>query len=311
MISTLVTFLFATLISGLCTYVYTRARWQKKLKATRQALYDQHRLALEEMSDRTRLLEACERKSLAQKSQLAEEKNRLIGENSQLVEEKRRLTEEAVELNKQLASRRHDLRQAQSDYETHLLEMESDRAVLLQANEGIKADWKENVDLVLKQNVAIEASSGALKDKVTQLTLDKEQLQLTLKAQATQHEDALKTAYREPNIDIGSLIKELFPSLEMMRDSVDEISRNKRDIIAILHRLQALENKTFDHSKKVRSTGGEWSECKAPYMKMIRLYYRKESASPSHKCEVLISRKKNDKSQARDLAWLRQQPSKR
>lgn len=62
---------------------------------------------------------------------------------------------------------------------------------------------------------------------------------------------------------------------ELWCKEASSLKKIERDIIAILHRLQALENKNFDYSKKVLSTGGEWPECRVSQIKMIRLYYRK------------------------------------
>ena len=173
-----------------------------------------------------------------------------------------------------------------------------------------------------KHTVVIEAKNVLLQAQLEKLDAERSHLQQAHQQaqqqlvqvhqqEKEQLEKTLKASRRSSDIDIAAVIKALFPSLILLRDSVEACDRNITDTATLLLQRQALENKNFKYSKKVHSTSGEWSEVRAPHMNMMRIYYRKENTSPSHKCEVLISRKKDTKTQDKDLAWLRKQPKKR
>ncbi|MGC1308221.1 MAG: hypothetical protein WA885_13420 [Phormidesmis sp.] len=312
MINTIVAFICGALAGALAGSIayraYAKSHWTRRVREVKESLYDQYKENSQIEAQRRRQLELRVRDLLAKGDALTEEGETLT---KQLAGEKRDRLHMQANFAKMLKEAQANGQKIQNDYEERLNTERGDRVKLQTEYEHYKKEAEANIDLALKQDIAIEASNRQLKAEVSRLRSEKENLQLEFQTEKEQFDQALKTACEDPDIDFGKIISELFPSLELLRDSIDEINRNKRDVSAILRRLQALNNKNFEYSKKVHSTGGDWSECRAPHMKMIRLYYRKESASPRHKCEVLVSRKKDKKTQEKDLAWIRQQPKQR
>lgn len=297
------------LLGCVSLHLYQRSHWQKRIKSARQELFDQHADDLERVQNQLRgnirtqrgLFDTRERALLAEKGEQAAKSSKLSQRLAQQQQENQRL---------------------QTDYEAQLVAERGNYDKLLFTLEREKKKARENVDVALKQTVDIEAKNVLLQEKIQQLDFEKahlknahqqekEQLEQAHQQEKEQLESALKSSQKSSEIDLEAVIKALFPSLILLRDSIDECDRNKKDIVTILCQLQALENKNFKYSKKVHSTSGEWSEMRAPHMHMMRIYYRKENTSPSHKCEVLVSRKKDTKTQDKDLAWLRKQPKKR
>lgn len=282
--------IFGTAIGSGLTYLCMRSHWQKRLKVARQEVFDRYNTALNAEKEHKRLLEASSKSYLEEKNTLA--RNQSV-------------------LQAQIVTQQESYRQMKASYEKKLAAEQSAQLQLQQTHESqqeaAKAAARENVSLVLQQNETVEASNRVLEAKNSQLILANEQLQAMLQAEKMQHKEALKLAYRDPAINIGEIVRDLFPNLALLRDSVDEINRNKSDIVAILQQLKALDSKNFKQTKKIQATDKEWSECK---IGMIRIYFRKESASPLNKCEVWVSRKKDDKSQDKDLDWLKKRPKK-
>ena len=281
------------LIGSVSTYLYAKLYWNKQIRAARcEVLSD-----LDKVKEQKHLLEASGRKWLKHRTMLERE---------------------CAELKAKVASQQQQYAQLEVSRQKSLSEQSTDYEQLQQDYDSYKTKAWDNVTLALQQEEELEAKNGDLQAENRQLISKIEEMQFMWKAEKLQYEAAeadyeqkLNEAYKEPNIDIGEIIRKLFPQLALLRDSIDDINRNKHSISAILHRLQALHNHDFEYSEKVKATGGEWSECRAPHMGMIRLYYRKESDSPLEKCEVLVSRKKDRKSQKKDMEWLKQQPKKR
>lgn len=112
-----------------------------------------------------------------------------------------------------------------------------------------------------------------------------------------------------------ALICLLLPNLEFLRDSLEvmlqlDLSR-LHDLLAT---LKALGDGTLNDGHrqavrvvKVRSTDGKWSECRVPHVSMMRIYFQKNKLRDSY--QVLVSPKKDQKTQDKDYEWLKSQGS--
>lgn len=281
------------LIGSVSAYLYGRLYWKEQIRAAR-------------------------REVLGDLDKVQEQKHLLAASGRKWLEHRKGLEQECTVLKAKVASQQQHYEQLEVSRQKSLSQQSTDYERLQQDYKSYKTKAWDNVTLALQQEEELEAKNRDLQAENSRLTSKVEEMQSLWKAEKSQYEAAaadyeqkLNEAYKEPNINIEEIIRKLFPQLELLRDSIDDINRNKHSISAILHRLQALHNHDFEYSEKVKATGGEWSECRAPHMGMIRLYYRKESDSPLEKCEVLVSRKKDRKSQKKDMEWLKQQPKKR
>lgn len=299
-------FIFGLLVGSSATYFYAKSYWIKRLKVTKQRLFVQYDSDIRAEQQHRQQLENREGQWLRQHEESANRESALA---EQLEAKARSFRQRQVEYEKRLAAEKQVSLRLQDDYEARLGTARGDRAKLQSEYDGYKLEAKANVDESLQESLTIEQRNRALDATNKQLENEKKVLESALCQEREQHQKSLEQAYQEPNVDFGKIISELFPNVKLMRDSLCEINKNKRNIGTILCRLQALNNRDFSYSKKLHATSNDWSECRAPHMKLLRIYYRKEKRE-SGGCEVLISYKKDSKTQDKDVFWLKLQPKK-
>lgn len=298
MTNAVVIFIVGAMTGCLLLHFYQRRYQRKQLKLTKQALFDQYSNNLNQVKAQL-------------SSELEQQASRAKRLEHELRSHNEKLTAQLSALKQQVSDQLQAQQRLQTDYEAQLNAAHDNYAQLQTDYNDAQHNARENVDVALQQNVEVEARNERLQADIEQLVLEQQQLRETHRQEKADAKKNRKGAGHKSGIDFEQLTQELFPRLTLLRDSVEAIKSNKKETGAILCRLLALENKNFEYSKKVHSTGGYWFECKAPNMKMVRIYFRKENSSPNHQCEVLVSRKKDEKSQEKDLAWLRQQARKR
>ncbi|MBV5257724.1 hypothetical protein FLX56_04715 [Synechococcus moorigangaii CMS01] len=105
---------------------------------------------------------------------------------------------------------------------------------------------------------------------------------------------------------IQALLQTLFPDIMLLRDSLDILATQPENLAALIKALKdILEGQAYG-AKKVRATDNKWTECRVPHVNLMRLYYQKCKKKTGY--QVLISPKKNQKSQDQDYEWLKSQP---
>ncbi|MGB3300257.1 MAG: hypothetical protein WBA76_18495 [Phormidesmis sp.] len=308
MVNSIVVFILGLFGGSLATYFGVRAVWVGRLKATRQMLFNQYDSELKvEQQQRRRLegqMEAREGDWLKWKATSA---SRALDLVKQIEEEERNRRQLQANYEARLDNAKQAYQRSQIDYEAQLEREKGDRLRLQNEYHHYKLEARANVDESLKESEAVEQRNQRLNELNQQIENKKNALEATLHQEREEHQQQLAQAYREADIDLGKLISELFPKVTLVRDSLNEINKNKVDAVIILCRLQALDKRDFAYSKKIHATSNGWSECRAPHMKLLRIYYRKQKAESSL-CEVLVSYKKDSKTQDKDLAWLKMQP---
>lgn len=304
MINSIVVFVLGLLGGSLITYFYARAFWIGRLKATRQTLFDQYDSKIKAERQQRRQLEAREGKWLKRQETLANRGSALVEQiEEELCNRQRLQAEHEVRLDAEKQANQR----SQSDCETRLKVEKGDRLRLQSEYSRYKLEAKADVEESLKESEAVEQRNEILHEINEKLENKKNALEAILHQEREDHQRSLEQAYQEIDIDLGKLISELFPKVILVRDSLNEINKNKSDIGIILCRLQAINKRDFFYSKKVQATSNGWLECRAPHMKLLRIYYRKQKTE-SCPCEVLVSYKKDSKTQGKDLAWLKMQP---
>lgn len=112
----------------------------------------------------------------------------------------------------------------------------------------------------------------------------------------------------ESSIDkeqIEELITTLFPDLILLRDSIDIIATQPENLVKLLKSLKDITDGQPYSPIKVRATDKKWSECRVPHVSMMRIYFQKCKKSSGY--QILISPKKNQKTQDKDYEWLKSQ----
>lgn len=138
-----------------------------------------------------------------------------------------------------------------------------------------------------------------------------------LKSQQSQHNESqdFSTIGDRPtsrsaaslNIEqIQELIAVLLPEITLLRDSMEILAANPENLVSLIKGLKdILEGQAYS-AKKVRATDNKWTECRVPHVNLMRFYYQKSKKSGY---QVLISPKKNQKSQDQDYEWLKSHSS--
>ncbi len=310
-----------TLVIGLAlgsslVWVYARRYWIKRLYNAQQAISAQYSNDIQQEARKTQT--AIERRfELEEKIRLLQDEHEDLTTHvatlsnhleaaQQALKTAEQTYEERLALEKKKASQ--SSREMQERYEGDLIEKQCECTSLKMELDKCEQNKETNLGIFFKEHEALEQTNRIL-------AADKQRLEselLTLQAELIEQKQLYNhdrcLAAQKLEIDFGHIIDELFPNVDLLRDSLDEINRNKNDFSTLLFRIRALSSGDVSHSRKVRATHNVWSECRAPNMGMMRIYYRK-TKEDLDRYELLVSRKKNSKSQKQDIDWLKTQPN--
>ena len=295
MANLIVIFILGIISGGFVVYFFVRAYWAKRLLIAKQTLLSQYDSDLDRAKQRYRTLETVSQRWLVEKA----------GIEQQLEAERRDRTLLQTQYEAQLEKEKRDRVALQADYGAYRREAEA--RVVEQAEKG--------VNLAIEQSREIETEKQALQKKVEQLaqslndsTTQIQQLQEKLKQEKIRLEAELKSAYENSGLTFASITSALFKNIVMQRNSALEIDKNKGCANAILLTLRAIDDQEFRPSKRVHATNKVWCESTAPGLKMMRIYFRINKPVKG-KCEVLISHKKDPKTQSKDIDWMKNHSS--
>ncbi len=281
MINPIVIFILGMASGGFVIYFFVSAYWTKRLQTARQALLNQYDSDLNKAQQRCQTLETAAQQWLREKARLGQE-----------VEQEKR-----------------DRTQLQADYDAYRLE----------AKAQITEQAEKGVNLAIEQSKEIEAEKQALQQKLQQeieqlernlnsSVIETQQIKQKSAQEKSQLEAELQSAYESAGITFASIAQALFKNIEIQRDSAIEIDKNQECAHAILLALRAIDGKNFRASKPLNETGKVWFESEEPGLKMMRIYFRKNKPDRG-KCEVLISHKKDSKTQSKDIKWMKKHAS--
>ncbi|MEL6940333.1 MAG: hypothetical protein AAFO84_14185 [Cyanobacteria bacterium J06598_1] len=285
--------------------------WKKRLKATRQDLFAQYvgdiDAANRQRDAAERIQAQLEKKENSWRQQTKGATKREQALVRQLSAAEDRLRQQTSDHAQRLSAEQQKAHQLQADLNAQRSQQQQRYSNLETEYHDYKRDARAEVDASLKESIIVEQKNRRLTSANQQLQAKNKTL--TAAAESRQHnwEEQIRAAHLDPAIDFGEIIAKLFPNIELLRDSIDEINRNKETAATLLFRIQALSRGDVSYSRKVHATSNYWSECRAPNMGMMRIYYRK-SKREADKYEILISRKQNRKTQDKDIAWLKKQP---
>lgn len=98
-------------------------------------------------------------------------------------------------------------------------------------------------------------------------------------------------------------------NLDLARNSIDEImavSHDGEKFTSLMNTLQTLNDGNVGElkgHKKVNATKRRWSECRVPHVDLLRIYFQK--VGQERRYQVLVASKADSKTQAQDVAWLK------
>ena len=268
------------IVAGLIARIY----WAKKLQVLKQSLLDQYDSDLAVAQQHNRLLENREKQWLQEKA----------------------------DIEQQLEAEKRDRASLQTNYKAY---QQIAQAQIQDAKAKIVDVREKGINFAVEQTKDIEAEKRSLLQRIEQLErslndtlIQNQELQAQIERENTRLETELKSAYSSTGVTFASIATSLFQNLVIQRGSAVEIDKNRDCASAILRTLRAIDDKKFRLSKKVGATNKAWFESTAPGLKMMRIYFRKNKPIPG-KCEVLISHKKDSKTQEKDIDWMKRQHS--
>ena len=164
---------------------------------------------------------------------------------------------------------------------------------------------RENITASLQATQEVEKQNGQLSYKNTYLEERLKTLEETLDQQKKQHESVLQAAYEEPDLDLAKVVEKVFPTVELLYHSIDELKKHKQDFGSILSEIQTIV--THGHhtrANKLRGTRADWWECRIG--QQGRIYYLKIN-SETTPYKVVIAWKANRQTQNKVIDWLKKQ----
>lgn len=298
MLYAIITFMLGIVIGSGITRRLVRQRWTKRLELSKDEFaYDQQQLTYE-IAVQTDEIGA----QSDQIQQLHHQLNVCEEECDRLTSEQRSARERADTA----------LQQAKQAYETALTKKESDyqqriseertKNIRLQAE---RSKHRENISASLQTSQEVEKQNTQLSYQNKHLEEKISRLEATISQQQKAHEEDLKSAQSEADLDLAKIVEKLFPTVELLYHSVDELEKHKQDFGSILSEIQTIV--THGHHKranKLKGTRDSWWECRIGQQR--RIYYL-ETNSEATQYKVVISWKGSKKTQNKVIEWLKKQ----
>lgn len=148
----------------------------------------------------------------------------------------------------------------------------------------------------------------ALKEQNTELAINLEQQKVelfTLKQQITNHAQTPDSqgGDRQNGEQVEELLNVLFPDVTLLRDSLAVLVAQPENWVKLIKAIKDICEGNAYSPTKVRATDKKWTECRVPHINLMRIYFQKCKKTSGY--QILISPKKNQKSQDQDYEWLK------
>lgn len=151
-----------------------------------------------------------------------------------------------------------------------------------------------------------------LKDQNTELAINLEQQKVelfTLKQQLTNPAQTMDSqgGDRWHVEQVEELLTALFPDVTLLRDSLAVLVAQPENLVKLIKAIKDICEGNSYSPTKVRATDKKWTECRVPHINLMRIYFQKCKKTSGY--QILISPKKNQKSQDQDYEWLKSHSS--
>ncbi len=261
--------------------------------------------------------------------------------SEQLIQEKLELSQQLdqrqsriQDLSQELTEQQQQFQAQQQQLEEQQQQLETERARCQQLTQERDKAWKE-AEQILDSDQAeaqqrqiklrtLEQERNNLAEQIKQLEQDLANIKGRLAAQTHSLEEAqarLQTGTIGAE-EFAQAIAKLLPNITFLRDSMEVILQEPpHRLNALLGSLRALSDGSLTQNHKnngikvmkVHATDGKWSEFHVPNASMMRVYFHKSKAGDSegslqsNRYQVLVTEKKDPKTQGKNHAWLKSQ----
>ena len=184
-------------------------------------------------------------------------------------------------------ARKKEITENNRDLEEVLESLEKDQQLILEHKEQeIQTLQEQNKKLA----IALEQS------KVELFTLKQNPQSTTL-----QNNDEEGSQWTPE--EIMELLKALFPDIVLLRDSINVLVEQPENRVKLVKAIKDIYDGNPHQPTKVRATDKKWTECRVPHINLMRMYFQKCKKDAGY--QILISPKKNQKTQDKDYEWLK------
>ncbi len=244
-----------------------------------------------------------------QQETYAEEFQQKVASHDELVSEQQaRYTAEIEKLQQQI-------HQQTAEKESILTQLAKEKE-LTQAHKKKLRENNQDIDEILEslekhQQSVLETKDieiQALQEQNKTLAINLEQLKVevfTLKqnrvTKISQNDDASSSDWTPDQI--AELLQTLFPDITLLRDSLAVLASQPENLVKLIKAIKDIHDGQPYSPTKVRATDKKWTECRVPHINLMRIYFQKCKKESGY--QILISPKKNQKSQDQDYEWLK------
>ncbi|MGB2926045.1 MAG: hypothetical protein WBB82_12145 [Limnothrix sp.] len=215
-----------------------------------------------------------------------------------------KLTTLQTELHQQVQEQKDLLQQLAQEKELNKIQQRK----LRESNQDID-EILESLEQSQQEVISLkEKEISALKAQNTEFAINLEQQKVelfTLKQQFASNVATLDAANENSwsQEQIEELLTALFPDVTLLRDSVAVLVYQPENLVKLIKAIKDICEGNAYSPTKVRATDKKWTECRVPHINLMRIYFQKCKKVAGY--QVLISPKKNQKSQDQDYEWLK------
>lgn len=185
-------------------------------------------------------------------------------------------------------ARQRELRENSSDIDEILDTFEAEQQALLDKK-------NQEIAVLSEENKTLAINLEQLKSEL-----------FTVKQQHKQQSIIEQTHAFAPDFSaekITELLEALFPGIVLLRDSITELTNHPENLVKLVKAIKDIYEGHPYAPTKVRATDKKWTECRVPHINLMRIYFQKCKKESGY--QILISPKKNQKSQDQDYEWLK------
>ncbi|OKH17983.1 hypothetical protein [[Limnothrix rosea] IAM M-220] len=209
------------------------------------------------------------------------------------------------QIHQQTAEKENVLTQLEKEKELNHAHQKKLRENNQDIDEILESLEKHQQSLIDSKDVEIQALQA--QNKILAINLEQLKVELfTLKQNRI-----AKTAQNDETGDSSSwtidqiteLLQTLFPDITLLRDSVAVLASQPENLVKLIKAIKDIYDGHPYSPTKVRATDKKWTECRVPHINLMRIYFQKCKKASGY--QILISPKKNQKSQDQDYEWLK------
>lgn len=212
------------------------------------------------------------------------------------------------QLQQQLAERdkiQQQLRQEQELNQLHQKKLRESNQDIDEILESLEQSQREIINQKDKIIADLQRDNNQKAIKIEELNIELQNRQNNIQQgfSGNSKQDNLGSYSTWSTVQLGELLTCIFPDIVLLRDSLDVLASQPENLIKLIKAIKDIYDGHPYSPTKVRATDKKWTECRVPHINLMRIYFQKCKRESGY--QILISPKKNQKSQDQDYEWLK------